>query len=200
MSSLLPPATRALILINAGAYLLELTVGPVLLKVFALWPLGSGLFRPWQLITYAFLHDPGSIAHIFLNMFALFMFGRALEAYWGGRRLVLYYLVCVLAAALTQLAVEVVSGGAQEEVIGASGGVFGVLLAFAWYFPRQRLFVIPIPIPIPAWLFVTIYALVELLYGVTGRQQGVAHFAHLGGMLGGMLCILYWRARRRFSY
>src|SRR5437773_1953751 len=74
-----------------------------------------------------------------------------------------------------------------------------VLLAFAWYFPRQRLFVIPIPIPVPAWLFVTVYALAELLYGVTGRQQGVAHFAHLGGMLGGALCILYWRARRRFS-
>jgi len=200
MSALLPPATRALILINVGAYLLELAVGPAFLRVFALWPLGSGLFRPWQLITYAFLHDPGNLAHIFLNMFALFMFGRALEAYWGGRRLVLFFLVCVLAAAVTQLAVEILSGGAQEEVIGASGGVFGVLLAFAWYFPRQRLFVIPIPIPIPAWLFVTIYALAELLYGVTGRQQGVAHFAHLGGMLGGMLCIIYWRARQRFSY
>jgi membrane associated rhomboid family serine protease len=131
-------------------------------------------------------------------MFALFMFGRALETYWGGRRLVIFYLVCVLAAALTQLAVQGASGE-QEEVIGASGGVFGVLLAFAWYFPRQRLFVIPIPIPIPAWLFVTVYALAELLFGVTGRQQGVAHFAHLGGMLGGALCILYWRARRRFS-
>jgi membrane associated rhomboid family serine protease len=126
------------------------------------------------------------------------MFGRALEMYWGGRRLVSYFLVCALAAALTQLAVEIVAGE-QEEVIGASGGVFGVLLAFAWYFPRQRLIIIPIPIPMPAWLLVTLYALVELFFGVTGKQQGVAHFAHLGGMLGGLLCILYWRARRRFS-
>jgi membrane associated rhomboid family serine protease len=77
--------------------------------------------------------------------------------------------------------------------------VFGVLLAFAWYFPRQKLFVIPIPVPIPAWLFVTLYGFLELLLGVTGREQGVAHFAHLGGMLGGALCILYWRARHRFS-
>src|SRR5580700_4362003 len=89
--------------------------------------------------------------------------------------------------------------GAAEEVIGASGGVFGVLLAFAWYFPRQRIILLFPPIPMPAWLFVTVYGLLELFLGVTGTQQGVAHFAHLGGMLGGALCILYWRARHRFS-
>ena len=199
MSALLPPATRALVLINVGVYLLQLAAPPVMEALFALQPLTSGLFRPWQLLTYAFLHDPTNLAHIFLNMFALFMFGRALELYWGGRRFVLFYLVCVISAAVTQLVVEGAEGGRAEPVIGASGGVFGVLLAFAWYFPRQRLFVIPIPIPIPAWLFVTIYALAELLFGVTGREQGVAHFAHLGGMLGGALCILYWRSRRRFS-
>jgi membrane associated rhomboid family serine protease len=84
-------------------------------------------------------------------------------------------------------------------VIGASGGVFGLLLAFAWYFPRQRLILIPIPIPMPAWLFVTLYGVLELVLGVTGREAGVAHFAHLGGMLGGALSILYWRMRGRFS-
>lgn len=194
----IPPATRALILINVGVFLLEQVTGNVLLGLFALWPLHHPLFRPWQLITYAFLHDPSNLAHIFLNMFALFMFGRALELYWGGRRLVIFFLVCVLAAGLTQLAVQAASG-VQEETIGASGGVFGVLLAFAWYFPRQRLFIIPIPIPLPAWLLVTLYGFIELFLGVTGRQQSVAHFAHLGGMLGGALCILYWRARHRFS-
>jgi membrane associated rhomboid family serine protease len=194
----MPAATRALIFINIGVYLLELLAPNVMLGLFALWPLHTPLFRPWQLITYAFLHDPGNWAHIFFNMFALFMFGRALESYWGARRFVLYYLMCVLAAALTQLAVQGASG-VQEETIGASGGVFGVLLAFAWYFPRQRLFIIPIPIPIPAWLLVTVYGFIELFLGVTGRQQSVAHFAHLGGMLGGALCILYWRARHRFS-
>jgi membrane associated rhomboid family serine protease len=197
------PATWTLILINIGVFLLEKLFPPQtelnpILQLFALWPLGTPLFHFWQLITYAFLHDPSNPAHIFFNMFALFMFGRALEQYWGARRFVIYYLVCVVFAALTQLAVQGASG-IQEETIGASGGVFGVLLAFAWYFPRQKLFVIPIPIPIPAWLLVTVYGFLELFLGVTGRQQSVAHFAHLGGMLGGALCILYWRARRRFS-
>jgi membrane associated rhomboid family serine protease len=199
MSILLPRATRALILVNVGVYLLQRLAPRPMETLFALQPLASGLFRPWQVLTYAFLHDPTNIAHILLNMFALFMFGRTLELYWGARRFVLFYLVCVVAAAVTQLAVEGAAGGRAEPVLGASGGVFGVLLAFAWYFPRQRLFVIPIPIPIPAWLFVTLYGLVELLFGITGREAGVAHFAHLGGMLGGALCILYWRTRRRFS-
>ena len=192
----IPPATLTLILINVGVFLLEQMFPDTLLNLFALWPPSSGAFHIWQLITYAFLH--GSLSHIFLNMFALFMFGRGLELYWGARRFTIYYFVCVLSAAITQLLVEG-AGGAAEPVLGASGGVFGLLLAFAWYFPRQRLFVIPIPIPIPAWLFVTIYGLIELFSGLTRTQQGVAHFAHLGGMAGGALCILYWRARRRFA-
>lgn len=192
-----PPATRALILINIGVYLLQQVAGAPIAQLFALWPLGSPQFRPWQLITYAFLH--GSVAHIFFNMFALYMFGRALEAYWGGRRLVMFYLVCVLTAALTQLAAQRGSG-VNEEVIGASGGIFGILLAFAWYFPRQRIILLFPPIPMPAWLFVTLYGLLELFFGVTGTEAGVAHFAHLGGMAGGALCILYWRLRHRFEY
>jgi membrane associated rhomboid family serine protease len=192
----MPPATQGIILANVAVFLLQQVAGDLMLGLFALWPLTSGMFHFWQLITYAFLH--GNLPHIFLNMFALFMFGRGLEMYWGGRRFLIYYFVCVLSAAVTQLAVEGASGGA-EPVVGASGGVFGVLLAFAWYFPNQRLIVLPIPIPMPAWLFVTIYALIELFSGLTRTQQGVAHFAHLGGMLGGALCILYWRARHRFS-
>jgi membrane associated rhomboid family serine protease len=198
MFASVPPATRALILINAGVYLLEqLAPGP-LLQWFALWPLGDPLFRPWQLITYAFLHDPHNLLHILFNMFAVWMFGRTLEQYWGGRRLTLFYLVCALTAALTQLAVQRVTG-VGGPVIGASGAVFGILLAFAWYFPRQRLYVLPFPIPLPAWLLVTLYGLVELFLGVTGTEAGVAHFAHLGGMAGGALCIVYWRVRRRFG-
>ncbi|HXB19395.1 MAG TPA: rhomboid family intramembrane serine protease [Steroidobacteraceae bacterium] len=193
----IPPATRALILINVGVYLLQQVANPLIEGLFALWPLGSPAFRPWQLITYAFLH--GNLAHIFFNMFALFMFGRALEAYWGGRRFLLFYLVCVVTAALTQLAAQR-GAGVNEQVIGASGGIFGVLLAFAWYFPRQRIILLFPPIPMPAWLFVTLYGLLELFFGVTGTEAGVAHFAHLGGMAGGALCILYWRLRHRFGY
>jgi membrane associated rhomboid family serine protease len=193
----IPPATRALILINVAVFLLQQVAGEPIARLFALWPFGSPEFRPWQLITYAFLH--GSLAHIFFNMFALFMFGRALELYWGARRLVMFYLVCVLTAALTQLLAQR-GAGVNEEVIGASGGIFGILLAFAWYFPRQRIILLFPPIPMPAWLFVTLYGLLELFFGVTGTEAGVAHFAHLGGMAGGAACILYWRLRRRFDY
>jgi membrane associated rhomboid family serine protease len=194
----LPPATRALILINVGVFLLEQWAGDALIQWFALWPLASPQFEPWQLLSYAFLHDPRTVAHVFFNMFALYMFGGTLERYWGSRRMVVFYLVCAISAGLTQLAVQRLMGGAAEPTIGASGAVFGILLAFAWYFPRQRVAVYFI-VPMPSWLFVTIYGLVELFFGVTGSQQGVAHFAHLGGMLGGALCILYWRARRSFG-
>jgi|HubBroStandDraft_4_1064222.scaffolds.fasta_scaffold226431_2 membrane associated rhomboid family serine protease len=194
----LPPATRALILINVGVFLLEQWAGDALIQWFALWPLASPQFEPWQLLSYAFLHDPRTVAHVFFNMFALYMFGGTLERYWGSRRMVVFYLVCAISAGLTQLAVQQLMGGAAEPTIGASGAVFGILLAFAWYFPRQRVAVYFI-VPMPSWLFVTIYGLVELFFGVTGSQQGVAHFAHLGGMLGGALCILYWRARRSFG-
>ena len=194
----LPPVTRAVLLSNVALYVLELLTGSFLIGMFGLWPLGSPLFHPWQLLTYAFLHDPTNFLHLFLNMFALFMFGRSLESYWGARRFLTYYLICVLTAGLTQLALTAGVPDAKPT-IGASGGVFGVLLAFAWFFPRQKLIVLPIPIPLPAWLVVGGYALLELFFGVTGLDASVAHFAHLGGMLGGILCILYWRARRRFG-
>lgn len=194
----MPPAVRALIVVNVLVFLLELAAPDPMMRLFALWPLATPQFRPWQVISYAFLHDPHNLLHICLNMFALFMFGRALEAYWGARRFLVFYLVCVLTAALTQLAVQYGSS-ANQEVIGASGGIFGVLLAFAWYFPRQRILLLFPPIPMPAWLFVTVYGLLELLFGVSGIEPGVAHFAHLGGLAGGALCILYWRMRHRFN-
>jgi membrane associated rhomboid family serine protease len=193
MPSALPPATRAIIAANVVAFLLQQYFGDAMLALFALWPLGSTLFQPWQLVTYAFLH--GSLAHIFFNMFALFMFGRALEYFWGSRRFTVFYLACVIAAAATQLLTASLSGS-MEATLGASGGVFGLLLAFAMYFPRQRITLLFPPIPMPAWLFVTLYGVLELVLGVTNTQAGVAHFAHLGGMLGGALVILYWRARR----
>jgi membrane associated rhomboid family serine protease len=192
MGKSLPPATRAIIAANVVAFLLQQYFGDSMLRLFALWPLGT-LFEPWQLVTYAFLH--GSIAHIFFNMFALFMFGRPLEFFWGSRRFTVFYLACVIAAAATQLLTSSL-GGSVEATLGASGGVFGLLLAFAMYFPRQRITLLFPPIPMPAWLFVTLYGVLELVLGVTNTQAGVAHFAHLGGMLGGALVILYWRARR----
>lgn len=188
----LTPATRAIILVNVVVFLLELVAARPILWNFALWPLApDSPFHWWQLVTYAFLHDPKGITHILFNMFALYVFGPALEQYWGPRRYLVYYFVCIIAAGATQLAADYFSGSVGEA-IGASGAIFGILLAFAILFPRVRL-LLYFAIPVPAWLFVTGYAVLELFFGVTGMEAGVAHFAHLGGMLGGALLLLFWR-------
>ena len=193
----LPPAPRAIIIINVVVFLLQQVASDAAVSLFALWPIGPQ-FEPWQVVTYAFLHGGElahfDIAHIFFNMFALYMFGGPLESYWGTRRFVVFYFASVLAAAGTELLVQALTH-TVEPVIGASGGVFGLLLGFAWYFPRQRLMLLIPPIPMPAWLFVTLYGVLELVLGVTGAQASVAHFAHLGGMVGGAVMILIWRAQ-----
>jgi membrane associated rhomboid family serine protease len=197
----IPPITRALVIANVLVYLLEWLIPEQLIGQFALWPLGP-LFHPWQVVTYAFLHDPRNLLHIIFNMYALYMFGGALETYWSRQGAatfyLLFYFASVLAAAGTELLV-LTQSSVVEPVLGASGGVFGVLLGFAWFFPRSKLIVLPIPVPISAWLLVTIYGGIELWLGVTGRQDSVAHFAHLGGMLGGAIMILLWRTRDRDS-
>jgi membrane associated rhomboid family serine protease len=195
MFRLLPPATRVLLIANVVVYILESVLGDGFIIQFALWPLGP-YFQPWQLITYGFLHQPfPGYAHIFFNMLALWMFGSTLEQYLGTRRYTTYYFVCLLAAGLTQLAVVGAMGG-QEPTLGASGAIFGLLLAYAMFFPRQQILIFYIPMP--AWLGVTVYGVIELFFGVTGRQESVAHFAHLGGMLGGAVMLLYWRIRGVF--
>jgi membrane associated rhomboid family serine protease len=188
----LPPAVRVLLISNVVIFLLQWYVLPQL-ALFALYPLQSPAFRPWQIVTYAFLHGNG--LHIFFNMFALYMFGGPLEEFLGTRRFVIFYFASVIAAACTQLVV-MYGTGLSVPVVGASGGVFGLLLAFAFYFPRQKVFLLLLPIPMPAWLFVTLYGVLELWLGITGTQSGVAHFAHLGGMLGGAATLIYWNARR----
>jgi len=191
-----PAATRALIIANVAVFLGQMVADELLVGVFALWPLGPG-FAPWQVVTYSFLH--GSPFHLFLNMLALYMFGSDIERIFGHRRYLVYYLNSVLTAAFAQLLVSALAGSPPYPTLGASGGVFGVLLAFALYFPRRIIMLIFPPIPMPAWLFVILYGMIELYLGVTGTQQGVAHFAHLGGMLGGFLTIQYWRGRWPFS-
>ena len=166
---------------------------------FALWPWNSvatrssAPFEIWQVVTYGFLHEVQNYAHIFFNMFALFMFGSDIERSMGVTRYLTYYFVCIVGAALAQLTVLAFSNGPHYYTVGASGAVFGILLAFAIAFPERRLIVFPIPIPMPARVFVTLYCILELVLGITGTQQGVAHFAHLGGAAAGYLLILYWR-------
>ena len=191
----IPPVTRALLIANVVIFLAEAVAEEALVSLFALWPIGPQ-FAPWQLVTYSFLH--GSMLHLFFNMLALYMFGSDIERIFGRRRYVAYYLTCVLVAALMQLLVSVFTGG-NYPTLGASGGVFGILLAFALYFPHRIIMLIFPPIPMPAWLFVMLYGLIELYLGVTGSQAGVAHFAHLGGMLGGFMTIQFWRGRWPFA-
>jgi len=186
------PVTRSILIFTVAVFLLQI-VAPSALLPFALWPLGP-LFRPWQVVTYAFLHSTDYFAHILFNMFAVYMFGSELERYWGARRFLFLYLSSIVFAAVAQLLVARLSGGLYPTV-GASGGVFGLLLAYAVLFPRRRLMLIFPPIPMPAWLFVTLYGVIELTMGLTGAQPGVAHFAHIGGMLGGFLALLSFRAR-----
>jgi membrane associated rhomboid family serine protease len=193
----LTPVTRALLFANIGIFVLQALTGPLLIGPFALWPPSSPrfpntpTFEIWQLLSYGFLH--GSIAHLFFNMLALYMFGPAIERRLGSSRFLSYFLVCVIGAALAQLAVSGNLARPPAPTIGASGGVFGVLLAFGLFYPQQRIMLLFPPIPMPAWLFVTLYGLLELYLGVTGTSQGVAHFAHLGGMIAGWLLLAYWR-------
>jgi membrane associated rhomboid family serine protease len=196
------PAARALLIASIIVFLLQSVTGGMLIIDFALWPLGAASlgqgvsFEPWQLVTYGFLH--GGLTHLFLNMLALWMFGNDVERTMGTRRFVIYYFVCLVAAGLCQLMVAGLEGERTYPVIGASGAIFGVLLAFAVYFPRRIIVLLIPPIPLPAWLFVTLYALLELYFGVSGRESGVAHFAHLGGMVGGYALLQYWQRARRF--
>jgi membrane associated rhomboid family serine protease len=193
----MPPLTRNLLIVNVLAFLLEQQFGDGFTLQFALWPLASGNFMPWQLATYAFMH--AGLTHLAFNMYGLWMFGSELERVWGARRLGLFYGVSVLAAALMQLGVSALLDS-DAPTVGASGGLFGLLIGFAMLFPRRRIMLLIPPIPMPAWVFVTLYGLIELTLGVTGSAAGVAHFAHLGGLLGGWLVIRYWRGQPPFGW
>ncbi len=237
----IPPVVKNLIIINAImlllTYVLESSMGIDLTRKLGLFYIGSPLFKPFQLISHIFMH--GGFAHLFFNMFALFMFGRVLEQVWGSKRFFIYYFFTGLGAALLhsfvnyiearsilasltpeQIALVKNEGAAifaahknyahsgmaalnllyNIPVVGASGAVFGVLLAFGMYFPNTQLMLLFPPIPIKAKYFVIGYGLLELYLGFTQANSNVAHFAHLGGMLFGFILIRAWRKRRNNFY
>ena len=197
MRDRLAPVSKAIILANVGVFGLQLLLGGAFEQLFAFWPPESrqGEFHVWQLLTYGFLH--GGLVHLFFNMFAVFMFGSDIERVLGSKRFLFYYLTSVVGAAVMHLVVVASAQLPPAPVVGASGGVFGLLLAFGMMFPKRMVLLIFPPIPMPAWLFVTLYGIMELYLGVTQTAPGIAHFAHLGGMATGFALLNYWRDRSR---
>ena len=204
----LPPVTRVLLIANVLIFLLQKYSGWDVDAYFALWPIGEPElmrtadggaievgFHFWQIVTYGFLH--GGWEHLAFNMFALWMFGGPVETALKTNRFVLYYFVCVIGAAMAQLAViQFFNPEGFYPTVGASGGVFGLLVAFALIFPGARIALIFFPVPIPATIAVVGYLVIEFVLGVTGSQEGVAHFAHIGGALAGYVLLQTWRTRR----
>lgn len=204
----LPPVTKALLIANIVVFAVQKLLGDFPLDPLRLWAFGPGeeafsgpqSFMPWQLLTYGFLH--GDLAHLAFNMLTLAMFGAPLEYTWGKQRYLSYYLICIVGAGLCQLAVgawTLAGGGPHYATVGASGGIFGLLLAYGLLFPHHRVMLLIPPIPMKARTLVVVCGVLELLLGFTGLQPGVAHFAHLGGMLFGWLVIRYWRGLPPFG-
>ena len=198
--SVFPPVIKNLLIINGLVFMAQLLYDPVLVPLFALWPLGTPFtnvpdFWPWQLVSYGFLH--GNFMHILFNMFALWMFGVQIENVWGSKRFAIYYFACVIGAGLVQLVVATIAAKSGDiyPTVGASGGVFGILLAFGMLFPNQVIMLLFPPIPLKAKWLVIGYGVLELYAAVTGTQAGVANFAHLGGMVFGFALIMYWRGK-----
>ena len=195
--SAVPNVIFALLIANGLIFVLQQMSPRFMMINFALWPAthSQSPFMPWQLLTYGFLH--GNLTHIAFNMFGLWMFGQDLERLWGPKRFLNYFLVCVVGAGFIQLLVAGFQGGLYPTV-GASGGLFGLLLAYGLTFPNR--IVVPLfpPIPMRAITFVFVFGLLELYLGVSGNAPGIANFAHLGGMLVGFLMLRFWgRSRRR---
>ncbi len=191
------PVTYALLATCVvGFFLQQGAAGEALLINFALWPVGAtpGMpaFQPWQLLTYGFLH--GGTAHLVFNCLALWMFGSDLERFWRSQAFLLFVLVCIVGAGLTQLVVGML-GDDPRPTIGISGGVYGVLLGFGMMFPNRIIMPLFPPIPMKAKYAVMLFAGIEIFLGVFSSGGGVAHFAHLGGLATGFVLIQYWRGR-----
>lgn len=209
----LPPVTKYLLWALVIVFGLQNWAGDASVLLFGLWPWGSydlgmgpdGLpvtvgFQPWQLVTYALLH--GSFGHLFFNGLALYQFGARIESALGSRRFAQYFLACTVGAGLCQLVVVTTmanSGVGAFPTIGASGGIFGVLLAYGMMFPHERVMLLLPPIPMSARTLVIVFGVIELVFGITGTMQSIAHFAHLGGMLFGWLLLRYWSGKPPFS-
>lgn len=194
----LPKITKYLMIALVAIQLLDdvLTVGRIgsLGSWFALYPLAFG-FLPWQVLTYAFVH--ADLVHMLFNVLGLWLFGAELERLWGGKRYLLFLGASVLAGALTQLVFSAIAGS-PSRMVGASAGVYGLLLAHGMLWPERPLHLVIPPVTLKTKTYVLIFGVLELWMGLRGTSL-IAHFAHLGGMLGGFLMIMYWRGKPPFG-
>lgn len=192
--SLLPDAIKHLLVVNGLVFVALNTpyIGSLIYYYGALYPIGSGNFMPWQILSYSFLH--ADFGHIFFNLFALFVFGQALENLWGTKRFVIYYFVTAAGGAILHMIIS----NPTVPTIGASGAVFGLLTAFGIVFPNRELYLMFIPVPIKAKYFVIGYGALELLNGLAVTGSRVAHFAHLGGMVAGFILLKYWKVKKEY--
>ncbi len=214
----MPPVVKNLLLINVIMYVITMITGNFMYENFALFYFKSPFFKPYQLVTHMFMH--GGFAHIFFNMYTLFIFGGVLERVWGSQKFLLYYFVTGIGAALLHLGVmylqlqgyiaDIQDGNlyAQANIqallttptVGASGAIYGLLLAYGMLFPNNVMQLIFPPVALKAKWFVLIFGALELLLGLSGRGGNVAHFAHLGGMIFGFFLIMYWKKNNRMYY
>ncbi len=213
----LPPVLKNLIIINTILFFATLLM-PALYGVLSLFPFESSLFKPYQFLTYMFMH--GGWAHIFFNMYTLFFFGSVLEQVWGGKKFLLFYLVTGIGAALIHngiislrysdmialaqsgdvVALSQVRGILNTPTVGASGAIYGVLMAFGMLFPDRIVQLLLPPVALKAKWFVLIFGAIELLFGFSNSTDNVAHFAHLGGMIFGYILIRYWKSKGTMYY
>ncbi|MBE6228432.1 MAG: rhomboid family intramembrane serine protease [Bacteroidales bacterium] len=189
----LPSAVKHIMIISLCMMIMTYLNEPLMARLFALNPI-TFIKRPWQLVTYMFMH--GNFAHLFFNMYTLYVFGTVLERVWGTRKFLLYYFVTGIGAALVHIGVQWLTGDFALTV-GASGAIYGILMGYAMLYPDSTLMLLLPPVSVKAKWLVLIFAGIELLLGVTGTQAGVAHFAHLGGLVFGLFLILYWKKTHR---
>ena len=198
-----PPVIKNLLIINGILFLCAQVfsgvisingykqyTGPIY-EYLALHNINNDDFGVWQFVTHMFVHDLLDPMHIFFNMFALWMFGRSIESRWGSKRFLSYYIFTGIGAAILHM---IITGGGSM-MFGASGAVFGILLAFGMVYPNTQILLLIPPMPIKAKYLVIGYGLLELYLGYGRMDDGIAHFAHLGGMLFGLLVFLYWKIK-----
>jgi len=202
----IPPVIKNLLIINGLVWLAQVMFGMrgVFLEEYgALWSLNSGNFKIWQLVTHMFMHQAvdahGQVAfaHILFNMFTLWMFGTILENYWGPKRFLQFYLICGLIAGLTQLFVQPDFGYA----VGASGAIMGVMAGFTYLFPNTPLYIMFIPIPVKAKFAIPAFMAIDLFSGIApSTGDNVAHWAHLGGALAGLVIVFIWNRTKKKDF